>query len=92
MARKGKTQNPPRTESYQHPTAESLLRPDVGTQAQFRKKKPHATYWYDSSLDPAMSWDEGNEEWKSVNDKSVQHPDLRRKTGNTCNYQILNQM
>ena len=60
MARKKKTQNPPRTETYRHPTAESLLRPDVGTQAQFRKKKPHATYRYDSSLDPAMSWDEGN--------------------------------
>ena len=62
MARKKKAQNPPRTESYQHPTAESLLRPDVGTQAQFRKKKPHATYRYDSSLDPAMSWDEGSKE------------------------------
>ena len=61
MARKKKNQNPPRTETYQHPTAESLLRPDVGTQAQFRKRKPHATYRYDSSLDPAMSWDEGNE-------------------------------
>lgn len=61
MARKKKSQNPPRTETYQHPTAESLLRPDVGTQAQFRKKKPHTTYRYDSSLDPAMSWDEGNE-------------------------------
>lgn len=57
MARKKRIQNPPRTESYRHPTAESLLRPDVGTQAQFRKKKPHATYRYDSSLDPAMSWD-----------------------------------
>ena len=61
MARKKKTRNPPRTETYRHPTAESLLRPDVGTQAQFRKRKPHATYRYDSSLDPAMSWDEGNE-------------------------------
>lgn len=28
------------TEEYRHPTAEALLRPDVGTQAQFRKKKP----------------------------------------------------
>ena len=61
MADKKKTQNPPRTETYRHPTAESLLRPDVGTQAQFRKKKPHATYRYDSSLDPTISWDEGNE-------------------------------
>ncbi len=61
MARKKKTEHPPRTETYRHPTAEALLRPDVGTQAQFRKKKPHATYRYDSSLDPAMSWDEGRD-------------------------------
>jgi len=61
MPSKKTTQNPTGTETYRHPTAEALLRPDVGTQAQFRKKKPHATYRYDSSLDPAMSWDEGNE-------------------------------
>jgi len=60
MARKKKTQNPPWTETYRHPTFESLLQPDVGTQAQFHKKKPHATYRYESSLDPSMSWDEGN--------------------------------
>ncbi|MEW6666232.1 MAG: site-specific DNA-methyltransferase [Thermodesulfobacteriota bacterium] len=60
MARKQKAKDAPKTESYQHPTAESLLRPEVGTQAQFRKKKPPATYRYDSSLDPAMSWDEGH--------------------------------
>lgn len=60
MARKQKAKEPPKAESYQHPTAESLLRPEVGTQAQFRKKKPPATYRYDSSLDPSMSWDEGH--------------------------------
>ncbi len=37
-------------ESYQHPQADVALRPDVGTQAQFCKKKPPATYRYDSSL------------------------------------------
>ena len=36
------------------------MRPEVGTQAQFRKKKEPVKYRYDSSLDPAMSWDEGN--------------------------------
>jgi len=36
------------------------MRPEVGTQAQFRKKKEPITYRYDSSLDPAMSWDEGH--------------------------------
>ena len=33
MASKKKAQNPPRTETYRHPTAESLLLSDVGTQA-----------------------------------------------------------
>ena len=36
------------------------MRPDVGTQAQFKKRKPPKTYRYDTSLDPALSWDEGN--------------------------------
>ena len=46
--------------SYAHPEASALLRPDIGTQAQFRKKKPPATYRYDSSLSPALDWDEQN--------------------------------
>jgi adenine-specific DNA-methyltransferase len=33
------------------------MRPDVGTQAQFRKKKPPKTYRYDSSLSPSLEWD-----------------------------------
>ena len=48
------------TNSYKHPTSSALMRPEVGTQAQFRKKKEPVKYLYDSSLDPAMSWDEGN--------------------------------
>jgi adenine-specific DNA-methyltransferase len=36
------------------------MRPDVGTQAQFRKKKPPKTYRYDSSLSPALEWDGQN--------------------------------
>src|SRR3990172_3605314 len=51
---------PKQAESYRHPEAESLLRPDVGTQAQFRKKKPPKTYRYDSSLSPALDWDAQN--------------------------------
>jgi adenine-specific DNA-methyltransferase len=47
-------------ESYQHPESESPMRPDVGTQAQFRKKKPPVTYRYDSSLSPALEWDGQN--------------------------------
>ena len=46
--------------NYRHPEAESLLRPDIGTQAQFRKKKPPVTYRYDSSLSPALDWDGQN--------------------------------
>lgn len=48
------------TMSYKHPEATSLLRPEVGTQSQFRKKKPPATYRYDSSLSPALEWDGQN--------------------------------
>src|SRR6266496_3532439 len=48
-----------KAESYRH-EEEALLRPDVGTQAQFRKKKPPKTYRYDSSLSPALDWDGQN--------------------------------
>src|SRR5438128_6841045 len=47
-------------EFYKHPESESLLRPDVGTQAQFRKKKPPQKYKYDSSLSPELQWDGQN--------------------------------
>jgi len=50
----------PKAEAYRHPEAESPLRPDVGTQSQFKKKKPPVTYRYDSSLSPALSWDGQN--------------------------------
>src|SRR3990167_6387391 len=46
--------------AYRHSEADSPLRPDVGTQAQFRKKKPPVTYRYDSSLSPALDWDGQN--------------------------------
>jgi len=36
------------------------MRPEIGTQPQFRKKKPPATYRYDSSLAPALNWDGQN--------------------------------
>ena len=49
---------PPKT--HRHPEATSLLRPDVGTQAQFNKKKPPVTYRYDSSLSPVLEWDGQN--------------------------------
>lgn len=45
------------TVPYKHPEAKSLMRPEVGTQAQFKKKKAPKTYRYDSSLSPALDWD-----------------------------------
>jgi len=36
------------------------MRPEVGTQPQFRKKKPPKNYRYDSSLSPSMDWDGQN--------------------------------
>jgi adenine-specific DNA-methyltransferase len=47
-------------EGYKHPDQTLLMRPEVGTQAQFRKKKPPVTYRYDSSLSPALDWDAQN--------------------------------
>ena len=54
-----KTAPSKRAETYRH-DQEALLRPDVGTQAQFKKKKPPKTYRYDSSLSPALDWDGQN--------------------------------
>ena len=48
------------TSSYQHPEANALIRPEVGTQPRFKKKKPAATYRYDSSLAPELCWDDRN--------------------------------
>ena len=55
-----KSSEPKPTKSYRHTQADSPLRPDVGTQAQFKKKKPPTTYRYDSSLSPELSWDGQN--------------------------------
>jgi adenine-specific DNA-methyltransferase len=44
-------------ERYTHPEETSPMRPDVGTQAQFRKKRPPQTFRYDSSLSPSLEWD-----------------------------------
>ncbi len=43
--------------AYDHKEAEAVLRPDIGIQAQFKKKKEPAKYRYDRSLDPQLSWD-----------------------------------
>ena len=50
----------PASKPYTHPTHDVATRPEIGTQAQFRKKKPPKTYQYDSSLSPALDWDGQN--------------------------------
>src|SRR5437773_7072315 len=47
-------------QNYRHPESESLMRPDVGTQAQFKKKLPPKKYRYDDSLSPSLEWDGHN--------------------------------
>lgn len=58
--RKKTTIDQNQTADYQH-AQKATQRPDVGVQDQFNTKKPVKTYRYDSSLDPALSWDESRE-------------------------------
>lgn len=60
MARTKNSPGKRQAETYRHPESESPMRPEVGTQAQFKKKKPPVTYRYDSSLSPALDWDGQN--------------------------------
>ena len=50
----------PSTASYQHPDAHALIRPEAGAQTRFKKRKPAATWRYDSSLAPDLQWDAQN--------------------------------
>ena len=65
MATKGKKSNVAAsngnpTKSYKHPEADAVMRPDIGTQAQFKKKKQPKKYSYDSSLSPVLEYDGQN--------------------------------
>ena len=61
MARGKQTARPDqRAENYKHSESTNPMRPDVGTQAQFKKKKPPVTYRYDSSLSPVLECDGRN--------------------------------
>jgi adenine-specific DNA-methyltransferase len=51
---------PAGTASYEHKTAAAVIRPEVGVQARFKKRKAAAKYAYDPSLAPALQWDAGN--------------------------------
>ena len=44
---------------YSHKDVTSPMRPEIGTQASFKKKQGPVTYRYDSSLAPELQWDEG---------------------------------
>lgn len=57
MARGRRNATTTKVEPYKHPEADSAMRPEVGTQARFKKKKPPQTYRYDSSISPALDWD-----------------------------------
>jgi adenine-specific DNA-methyltransferase len=46
--------------SYKHPESESPMRPEVGTQSEFKKKLPPEKYRYDDSLSPVLEWDGQN--------------------------------
>jgi adenine-specific DNA-methyltransferase len=59
-AKRTRRDDPKVAETYTHPEQRVVMRPEVGTQSQFRKKKPPVTYRYDSSLSPALDWDGGN--------------------------------
>ncbi|SAL19865.1 site-specific DNA-methyltransferase [Caballeronia telluris] len=48
------------TTNYKH-SQKAVQRPEVGVQDQFNTKKSPRTYRYDSSLDPALSWDENRD-------------------------------
>jgi hypothetical protein len=46
--------------NYSHPQADMAVRPEIGTQAQFKKHKPPQNFRYDSSISPALDWDAQN--------------------------------
>jgi hypothetical protein len=51
---------PASTASYEHKTAEAVIRPEVGVQPRFKRRKAAAKYAYNPSLAPALQWDAGN--------------------------------
>ena len=60
MASKTKTPKTNPAKSYKHPESESPMRPEVGTQAEFKKKLPPKKYRYDDSISPVLEWDGQN--------------------------------
>jgi adenine-specific DNA-methyltransferase len=58
--KKTKTSQSDEAKTYKHLEANSPLRPEVGTQSHFPKKKLKApkNYRYDSSIAPSLEWDD----------------------------------
>jgi adenine-specific DNA-methyltransferase len=52
--------NPAKSYDFPGEDEKALMRPDIGTQAQFKKKKEPRKYRYDSSLSPSLDWDGQN--------------------------------
>ncbi len=50
----------PRAKSYEHADKRLRMRPEIGSQARFSKKKEPKRYCYDSALAPSMNWDSRN--------------------------------
>jgi adenine-specific DNA-methyltransferase len=46
--------------NYTHADKTNPMRPEIGVQGQFKKKKPPRKYRYDSSLAPELNWDGQN--------------------------------
>jgi adenine-specific DNA-methyltransferase len=59
------------SKNYKFPESTNVMRPEVGTQAQFRKHKPRKKYRYDDSLSPVMEWD-GQSHGRNEGEKLIQ--------------------
>lgn len=61
--------------AYDHKQQQSVLRPDIGLQAQFKKKLPPATCRYDRSLDPPYGVKSGSNFQPFIRKRDVRHND-----------------
>ena len=84
-----------RAERYVHDEP-AVLRPEVGTQPQFKKRKPPTKYRYDDSLSPALDWDgnAGREvgEWllAQIEEAARLGPPHRLRRATTCGEVTVN--
>lgn len=86
MPSQKRAKTPSEASNYAHPSADLPLRPEVGTQAQFKKHKAPHSYRYDSSLSPALEWDgqnpareEGEHLVAALSDRALRIADLAKQ-------------